>query len=59
MCHLQIMHGFMLVVTIDGEVLFVTRTVEKYLGFHQVSPLLLHLLVVPVDEHSSVQMYIK
>lgn len=34
------MHGFMLVVATDGEVLFVTRTVEKYLGFHQVSVLI-------------------
>ena len=54
-CDLQIMHGFMLVVAIDGEVLFVTRTVEKYLGFHQVSPLLLLLLHV-LDKHRNTYM---
>lgn len=32
----QALYGFIFVVTCDGEVFFASRTVEQYLGFHQV-----------------------
>jgi aryl hydrocarbon receptor len=33
---LQALYGFMVVITCDGEVFYASRTVEQYLGFHQV-----------------------
>ena len=33
----QALNGFMFTVTCQGEVFFASRTVEQYLGFHQVS----------------------
>ena len=33
---LQALYGFLFVVTCEGEVFFASRTVEQYLGFHQV-----------------------
>lgn len=33
----QALSGFLFIVTSEGEVFFATRTVEQYLGFHQVS----------------------
>ena len=32
----QALYGFLFVVTCDGEVFYAARTVEQYLGFHQV-----------------------
>jgi hypothetical protein len=32
----QALNGFVFMVTCDGEVFFASRTVEQYLGFHQV-----------------------
>ena len=33
----QALYGFLFVVTCDGEVFYAARTVEQYLGFHQVN----------------------
>jgi len=33
----QALSGFLFAVSSDGEVFFASRTVEQYLGFHQVT----------------------
>lgn len=34
---LQALQGFIIIVSCDGELFFASRTVEQYLGFHQVN----------------------
>lgn len=37
----QALNGFLMILTCEGEVFFATHSIESYLGFHQVSPLII------------------